>query len=114
VFLHSDTREEERFLKSRVQLVRDMRPEVGARRRQRCDFDWRQVVSDIPEFSERRRRVSNKCRSERLVCDQSANQDFDASMRHCDAAFLDGIGGQGERQHRGLAASSRTSVDSVN
>jgi hypothetical protein len=114
VFLLSDTREEERFLKSRVQLVRDTRPEVGARRRQRCDFDWRQVVPDILEFSERRRRVSNKRRSERLVCDQSANQDFDASMRHWMPPFSTASEGKGSANSAGLAASSRTPVDSVN
>jgi hypothetical protein len=114
VFLHSDTTEDERFLKSRVQLVRDARPEVGARRRQRCDFDWRQVVPDIPEFSERRRRVSNKCRSECFVCDQSANQDFDASMRHGMPPFSTASEGKGSANSAGPAASSRTSVDPVN
>ena len=59
---------------------------VGRHRAQRRDFHGGQLVPGFDEVREGRRRISEERETERLVCHEPADDDFDASLGHV-AAF---------------------------
>src|SRR5215472_9540661 len=88
------------FLKPRIDFFTDFTPQVRTRGQECRDFQRRELVPCFAENLQRTRRVLKECLAERFVCQEPADQNFNAAL--CHANRLSGVTNAGSMPISGL------------